>query len=222
MLGKGERRAIAGTTVFYKMFNYLCPKAPRSSSGLSQLHNLAHTAEEDWREILLEGKKHKIIASSRRVRTRWQSSSQIQEHTKQYRKTNPEKKRWSSRKGGQDHLVVGSSNWCWWGSWMMAAWHCRGANPRALQADLTSLDRRPSGQQRPWGPPRGWDPAHVCPYGWPVPSVWLNQQATIACYFNTVYPALRVFASAAVWVDTGWQPQNHSWNAKGKFILLPH
>lgn len=64
----------------------------RSSSGLSQLHNLSHTTEEEdlW-EILLKSKKDKIIASSRRVETRLPSSSQIQEHKKQYRKAKPKK-----------------------------------------------------------------------------------------------------------------------------------
>lgn len=39
----------------------------------------------------MKGKKDKIIASSRRVETRLSSSSQIQEHKKQYRKTKPKK-----------------------------------------------------------------------------------------------------------------------------------
>lgn len=78
MLGKGERRTTAGKetmALFYEMFNCLCSKAPRSSSGLSELHNLAHAAEEEGLlEILWKGKKDKIIASSRRVETRLSSS----------------------------------------------------------------------------------------------------------------------------------------------------
>lgn len=91
ILGKGERRTIAETTLFYKMFHCLCPKVPKSSSGLSQLHSFAHTVEEAYLwEILLKG-KDKIIASSRRVEIRLPSSSEIQEHKKQYRKTKAKK-----------------------------------------------------------------------------------------------------------------------------------
>lgn len=50
----------------------------------------SHAEEILW-EIVLKVKKDKIIASSRRVETRLSSSSQIQEHKKQYRKTKPKK-----------------------------------------------------------------------------------------------------------------------------------